>query len=541
VGGILKNIQRKGRADRDQGPQVLAVEVEAPIQSNYADRPHSPERGERAAVHEIVDAPVIDRRKAEAAQLLDELVKESGGSGTRVVKRHQIARSGGNVSPKDNSLPDWQKPVSKLPVQLESALAASVRKLNAQIRHAGAIPADVQPLIKETVAAAITDLGGEQKIGWKEQDLIVKEITAILSPRGPLEALFADLATTEIFIDSHRCIKARRRGQLIETPFGLRNADELELFTAALVRRAGTLLSAEHPIVDCSLEDETHALVNALHGTVAGSAEPRISIRIPRAQKVSFYELLQAKALPATLAAWLAEVISQGEANILIVGTANSGKTMLTSALASEVGSDERVITVEELPEIQASTTNLEKLIAKPGAGDAGGAVTIADLVKAAVRRQPRRLILGDLKEPETKEFLRALEGGLTGCIASIHGEYPEDGLWRLLDLLALSENAPQFSLMRRIVRSVHLVISLQCLDEKPCVVEIAEVLPIRAMEFQVLPLVQLESVNEGKRLWRIVARDSYWMRKVAERGSGLRSGPALLPYEDKLTSGSVA
>jgi len=509
VAGILKSIQKK------QHNTPSSSLVEEPIASIIRSSSGS-----------------IDRNKAEAEKLLAELVEESTPAqksnirgGTRLVKRHQIIQSsGGEVFIKDNSLPDWVKPVSKFPSNLENSLLLAIRKLNHLLLERGSIPKDLE----EFVVKIITDISnaGDTKLGWKEADLLKKEILSVFSSYGPLEILFADTATTEIFIDSYKSIKVKRKGVVIETPFSFRHPEEYELFTSAILAQTGSILSRTHPILDCFIDGQS--LVNAVHSSVAG--DTRITIRIPRAQKVSFYELLQSKTLPATLAAWLAEVISQGEANILIVGQNSAAKTMLTSALASEVGSDERVITVEELPEIQASTTNLEKLVARPGTVSNGSAVSLAELVRAAVRRHPKRIILGELRDEESREYLRALESGLRGCIASITGEYPEDGMWRLLDLLTPWEHTPQFSLMRRIVRSVHLIISLQNFDDKPCLVEIAEVMPLKGMDFQVMPIVQLDSINEGKRVWRIVADDSYWLRRIAERGSGLRSGPALLP-----------
>lgn len=536
MAGILKTIQKKSNKKEIENSL-------SPVVSELPKSSGSPEKAPSTVVLRSKSGTgSIDRRKVEAEKLLSDLVNESAGKpvtkpGTpsnRVVKRAQLVRTGSDTIQKEGSLPDWEKPSSKFPKALEPALAVACRTIKNVLREAGSIPENLEHIIREYAGKAIVNF--DSKMGWKEQDLIIREISALFDGYGPLEMLFKDQATTEIFVDSHRSIKVRRKGQVIETPFSFRNAEELELFAISITRSTGKFLSRENPILDCVLDENSQALVNALHGSLAGASEPRISIRIPRVQKVSFYELLQSKTLPATLAAWLAEVVSQGDANILIVGPASSAKTMLISALASEVGSDERVITVEELPEIQASTSHLEKLVAKPGDNFSdrnNRAVTVAELIKAAVRRHPRRLILGDLKDDDVREYIRALESGLAGCIASINGEYPEDGLWRLLDLLTLSEQAPQFSLMRRIVRSFHIVISIQVNDDKPCIVEVAEVLPLKGMEFTVLPLVQLESMEEGKRIWRIVAEDSYWLRRVAERGSGLRSGPALLPFDE--------
>jgi len=237
------------------------------------------------------------------------------------------------------------------------------------------------------------------------------------------------------------------------------------------------------------------------------------------------------KALPATVAAWLAECISQGEANILVVGAKNSGKNLITAALASEIGSHERAIIVEDMPEIQFSTANAEKFTAHSTSATLSPEANVAALIRNAVRRHPNRLIATNLRDKAASEFLKALESGLTGCIASAQGEYPEDGLWRLFDEINLCESSPEGSLFRRISRSFNLIISMGNYDAKPCLVEIAEVLPVEGHGFSVLPLLQLDSIIEGKRLWRIAAPDSFWLRKTSEKGGGLRSGPGILPF----------
>lgn len=537
--GLLKKLQKTR-------PGEVAKE---PVQ----DRKFSPVRGDEPVRERIVDTRDIDRRVVEAEVLLEDLVRESKGKpliqavavdsepliaevdskDRRVVRRGSSGRkTSGSSSSLDESLPSWTRPDRRISPQAEALLAESTKLLVVELPKVALD--ETQVLVKRILEAARTKVSPDVRVTWKEEEVVERELHSLMFEKGPVSVLFEDVNVTDIHIDHHRSIKVQRKGIIIETPFSFRNADEYRIFLTATLKAGHRELGPLSPIIDCVVEDRWHSRVNALDSSVVNSDEPRVCIRVPRQRKFSFYDALQAKILPPTLGAWLAEIISQREANILVVGASNSGKTLMTAALASEVGSDERVVTIEDAPEIYSASTAFEKLVARPGARNGEGEVTLAMLVQAAIRRNPHRLILGELMGEETKHFLKALEIGYCGSIASIHADFPEDGLWRLLDLLSVYEKAPQFSLMRRITRSIHFVIGMQRVDEKPCVVEIAELQPLQGPEFSLLPLVQLENIVDGKRKWRITAENSYWMQHLADRGAPLRSGPGLLEFQGK-------
>src|SRR5690606_36392889 len=113
-------------------------------------------------------------------------------------------------------------------------------------------------------------------------------------------------------------------------------------------------------------------------------------------------------------------------------------------------------------------------------------AVTMPDLLRAALRRSPHRIVVGEIRDEEGRLFLRALETGHAGSIATIHADNARDALWRLLDLVSSYEVSPQHSIMRRIGRSVHLAISMKKINGTPCLTEVAETLTSDVEDFQV-------------------------------------------------------
>jgi type IV secretion system protein VirB11 len=119
--------------------------------------------------------------------------------------------------------------------------------------------------------------------------------------------------------------------------------------------------------------------------------------------------------------------------NILISGGTSSGKTTFVNALLKEIPGDERLILIEDTPELQLVHENAVGLVAARGAlGEAD--VTADDLLIASLRMRPDRIILGEIRGSEAVTFLRAVNTGHPGSMSTIHADSPS----RAIDQLAL-------------------------------------------------------------------------------------------------------
>ncbi len=119
--------------------------------------------------------------------------------------------------------------------------------------------------------------------------------------------------------------------------------------------------------------------------------------------------------------------------NVLISGGTSSGKTTFANALLREVPLDERLVVIEDTPELQFDHPNAVGLVAARGTmGEAD--VSAEDLLIAALRMRPDRIILGEVRGGEAVTFLRAVNTGHPGSITTIHADSP----LRAIDQLAL-------------------------------------------------------------------------------------------------------
>lgn len=536
MSGFLNRIQKKkGSVAKGANDLIVRGMLRAPTHRD----PNSPE------------TQIITTSAAPGSpdDLLAELVAESkvpvssAGTGAEVettsskIKLVQATRNQEQPKKKakgllDEGLPWWltEAPVSS--PQVNILVPAAREALNELLTDNSNTRDPLNESIKKAVRLAASKLSGETRFSSRDIDESTQELTSLLTGKGPLQPLYDDPAVTDIYMDGHNSIKCVRRGQAVETPFRFRSPDEYEAYITSMLQSVDRVLNLSSPIVDCVLNDDRRSRLNAVHNSLLDGNESSVVIRIPRLQQISFYDILQTRTLPATLAAWLAELVSCGEANILVCGPTGSGKTVLTTALLSAVGSDERICTIEDVPEIFVPTAHLEKLVCRPENAQGTGSVGMPSLLRAALRRAPHRIVVGEIRDMEGPLFLKALETGHAGSVATIHAEYPKEALWRLLDVVAAHEKAPQESIMRRISRSIDVIISMKKVNGKPCLMEIGEVRPAITGEFVTRTIVRFESENNGKRFWRICASESRWIDHLRERGMELQTGPGLLPIE---------
>jgi type IV secretion system protein VirB11 len=116
---------------------------------------------------------------------------------------------------------------------------------------------------------------------------------------------------------------------------------------------------------------------------------------------------------------------------ILVSGGTSSGKTTFLNALLSEVPAAERVILIEDTPEIRLQSAASLGLVAVKGElGEAK--VSVDDLLQASLRLRPDRLVVGELRGPEAVSFLRAINTGHPGSFSTIHANSPSGALEQL-------------------------------------------------------------------------------------------------------------
>ena len=140
--------------------------------------------------------------------------------------------------------------------------------------------------------------------------------------------------------------------------------------------------------------------------------------------------------------------------NIVISGGTGAGKTTLLNALSAAVPDGERIITVEDNAELRLQQPHVVTLEARPANVEGKGEVTIRDLVRNSLRMRPDRIIVGEVRGPETVDMLQALNTGHEGSLVTLHSNSCDDAIHRLATLASMSELQIPFEALRDQINS---------------------------------------------------------------------------------------
>ncbi len=149
----------------------------------------------------------------------------------------------------------------------------------------------------------------------------------------------------------------------------------------------------------------------------------------------------------------LFQALIEQRKNFLVIGTTGSGKTSLLNALMSLTRPNERALIIEDSPELEIPNSASMKLLTREDPQKIQAPITQSDLVKRSLRLRPDRIVMGEIRGEEAKDFLMCLSTGHRGSFGTLHAQTPHQALLRLEMLIQLG--APQWSLqaIRRLIQ----------------------------------------------------------------------------------------
>ena len=273
---------------------------------------------------------------------------------------------------------------------------------------------------------------------------------------GPLQRLMDDPSVEEIWLNAPDAVYCARSGRSELTGIVL-TEEEVQDLVEVMLKSSGRRLDLSMPFVDAALPDGSR-----LHVAIPDITRRHwaVNIRkfIARARRLD--DLVRGGSLTPTAARFLDAAVDAGM-NILVSGATQAGKTTLLNCLASAIGPRERVITVEEIFELQIPVRDVVGLQCRQPNLEGHGEIPLRRLVKEALRMRPDRLIVGEVREAEALDMLVALNSGLAG-MCTIHANSAADALTKLCTLpLLAGENISARFVVPTVANSVDLVVHL--------------------------------------------------------------------------------
>ncbi len=251
-----------------------------------------------------------------------------------------------------------------------------------------------------------------------------------------IRKLLLDPSISDLMINGVSGVYAERAGQIERVK--LSEAYTNERLTAAIERVARVLgqdLTSQNPILNTRLPDGSRVAVVGPPASIGG---PTLTIRKFNKWYTS-EELIESGSLPREVCDTIVSLIGQRK-NGMIAGGTGSGKTTLMKALLDHIPTTERLCVIEQPAELQILQPNVirwEAVDEIPGQV----AITPSELLAAALRHRPDRIIMGEIRNEAGYDLLQAMNTGHGGTLSTIHASSAVDALNRLANL-ALSARA---------------------------------------------------------------------------------------------------
>jgi pilus assembly protein CpaF len=288
--------------------------------------------------------------------------------------------------------------------------------------------------LNERVTRAVTEqlVLDRTPLTREERRQIIREITDDILGYGPLEPFLRDDSVTEVMVNAHDRIYVERLGKIERTPAAFADNTPLLRMIDKIVSQVGRRVDEASPMVDARLPDGSR--VNAIIPPLALRG-PTLTIRKFSRDPYTMNDLISFGSISPKAAQFLAACV-KGKLNILISGGTGTGKTTTLNAMSAFIPNDERIVTIEDAAELQLQQEHVITLESRPPNIEGSGEIRIRELVRNALRMRPDRIIVGEVRGPETLDMLQAMNTGHEGSLTTIHANSPRDALSRLETLV---------------------------------------------------------------------------------------------------------
>ena len=248
----------------------------------------------------------------------------------------------------------------------------------------------------EQIDTAIRQKGKETYLPLKDDSLRRLDI---------LQELLDDKDVTEIMINGAGKIFIEKKGNMVLWNRRFEKTEQLEDIIQQIVGKVNRIVNVSSPIADARLEDGSRVHIVLPPVALDG---PVVTIRkFP--DPITIEKLIRFQALTEESAQFLEQLV-KAKYNLFVCGGTNSGKTTFLNALSSFIPETERVITIEDSAELQIThVPNLVRLETRNANTEGEGEITISQLIKASLRMNPSRIIVGEVRGAEALDMLQAI------------------------------------------------------------------------------------------------------------------------------------
>ncbi|MFP5578901.1 MAG: CpaF family protein [Acidimicrobiia bacterium] len=324
-----------------------------------------------------------------------------------------------------------------------------------------------------------------------ERERLVDVIAADLLGYGPIQPLLSDDSVSEIMVNGTRSIYIEKDGKLQVASINFSDEESLRKVINRIVAPLGRRIDESSPMVDARLPDGSRVCAVIPPLAVDGSS---LTIRKFAAKKFSAEDLIE-RGSASVESLYMIAACVHAKLNILVSGGTGSGKTTLLNVLSSFIPDGDRIITIEDVVELQMRQQHVVRLETRPGNSEGRGEISIRDLVRTALRMRPDRIVVGECRGGEALDMLQAMNTGHAGSLSTLHANTPRDAMTRLETMVLMAGiEFPMQAIRQQIAGAVDVVVQIGRLrDGTRRIVQICEVGRVVGEDIEVTPIFDFD------------------------------------------------
>jgi pilus assembly protein CpaF len=345
---------------------------------------------------------------------------------------------------------------------------------------------DERELARSVIVRNLDALAGEHlaqglnPLDEAEESALVDAVLAKVLGLGRIQPLLDNPHITDIHIRG--CASTRlkmidgRRIPALPVVDSDEELVDLVRLVATRLGRSERRFDAANPELNLQLPDGSR-----LFAMMEVSSRPSVIIRKHRFELSALPELEQRGLVDHSLRCFLSAAV-KARRNIIVCGGTGSGKTTMLRALLNEVPPDERIVTIEDAYELGLDRfenlhPDYDMLQSRPPNIEERGEVTMLDLTKMALRMDPDRVIVGEVRGAEAFPMLLAMSQGNNGSMCTMHADSTRTVFPKLAAYVSMAETGlPVETVNLLVATALHLVIHIEVIDNVRRVVSIREV-----------------------------------------------------------------
>jgi len=289
-----------------------------------------------------------------------------------------------------------------------------------------------------------------------EQEDLLDDICNDVLGYGPLEPLLARDEIADIMVNGSGTVYIEVAGKIQKTGIRFRDNQQLLNICQRIVSQVGRRVDESSPICDARLPDGSR--VNAIVPPLALDG-PALTIRKFKKDKLTLEQLVKFGSISPE-GAEILKVIGRCRINTLVSGGTGSGKTTLLNCLTRHIDDTERIVTCEDAAELQLQQPHVVRLETRPPNLEGEGQITMRDLVRNCLRMRPERIIVGEVRGPESFDLLQAMNTGHDGSMGTLHANSPREALSRVESMITMGGySLPSRTIREMICGSVDVIV----------------------------------------------------------------------------------